>query len=201
MSTADVGALDTIIGQCQRFRSPDVRPLLTKWERRIPEDNERGILAGTDCFGHPMPAVTYRPIGDKPRKFSRADQQRHLSGFSAIGGGRREETSGNNLTSAQYRRLAGPPLAPRGNLSRVVTNLRTQQGYDDSRGVYFAIASWFDIVSRKGREFILAHFIGARTGHTTLPIRDLRGIRPADQAGYLDDLEAWGVAHVKATFI
>ena len=201
MSHANVGALDKIIGQCQRFRSPDVRPLLSKWERRIADTTHSRIDRGIGGDGQPLPAVTYRPVEGKERKWSCADQKRHLSGASPIGGRRIEETSHNNLTSAQYRRLTGPPLAPRGRGSRVHTNLRTQQGYDGSRGVFFAVAAWFDIVSKKGVPFLMAHFTGADTGRAKLKVRDLRGIAPADQGGFLDDLEAWGVAHTKATFI
>ena len=85
--------------------------------------------------------------------------------------------------------------------SRVITNLYTQQGYDGTRGVFFAIGAWKDVVSKNGVQFLIAHFTGADTGRFKLKVRDLRGIRPADQGGFLDDLEAWGVAHTQATFI
>ena len=71
-----------------------------------------------------------------------------------------------------------------------------------ARGACFSsVAAWFDILCAKGVPFILAHFLGLDTGRVKLKVRDLRGIAPADQGGFLDDLEAWGVAHTKATFI
>jgi hypothetical protein len=201
MATADVGALDHILDQCRAYRSPDVRPLLDRWEHRLADTTHSRIDAGLDGRGQPLPRVTYRPKGPPVTQWTRRDQRRHLAGASSIRrGGRVEETSHNNLTPAQYRRLTGPPLAPRGRGSRVHTNLRTQQGYDSSRGVFFVAAAWFDIVSRKGVPFLMAHFTGVNP-RVALPVRDLRGIAPADQGGFLDDLEAWGVAHTKATFI
>ena len=202
MSTANVGALDHILDQCRAFRSPDVRPLLNLWDKRLAETTHARIDAGLDGRGQPLPAVTYRPKGPPVTQWTRNDQKRHLAGALSIRRGARvEETAHNNLTSAQYRKLTGPPLAPRGRGSRVHTNLRTEQGYDSSRGVFYVVAAWFDIVSRKGVPFILAHFMGLDTGRVKLKVRDLRGIAPADQGGFLDDLEAWGVAHTKATFI
>jgi hypothetical protein len=196
----DLGGIDRILGQCQRFRAPDPKPLLTKWERRIKADNERGIMAGQDKDGEAMPAVTYRPKGDRG-KWGRKEQKAHLGRASHIGKGRVEETAGNNLTSAQYRKLAGPPLAPRGKLSRVITNLYTIQGFDSSRGVFYAVGAWADVISKKGVAFLIAHFTGANTGRFSLKVRDLRGIRPAGQKECLDDLEAWGEDHAKATFV
>ena len=201
MATANVGALDNIIDQFQRFAKPNVNPLLTKWERRLADTTHARIDAGLDGRGQPLPGVTYRPKGPPVTQWTKRDQARHLSGFSHVGGGRHEETAGNNLTSAQYRKLTGPPLAPRGRGSRVHTNLRTEQGYDGTRGVFYVSGRWFDIVSKKGVPFLLAHFTGASTGKFKLKVRDLRGIAPADQGGFLDDLEAWGEAHVKATFV
>ena len=205
MSQPNVGALDKILDQCRAYRSPDVRPLLNQWEKRLAETTHDRIDKGLDGRGQPIPGVTYRPKGPPVTQWTHRDQKRHLAGASNIQrGGRVEETAHNNLTSAQYRRLSGPPVAPRGRGSRVHTNLRTQQGYDGTRGVFFAVAAWFDILSRKGVPFILAHFTGAAVGRghkVKLPVRDLRGIAPADQGGFLDDLEAWGVAHTKATFI
>jgi hypothetical protein len=201
MSTANTGGLDRVLDQCRKFRTPDVRQLLNNWEKRLAETTHARIDQQLDGRGQRMPDVTYRPAKKKTREWSRGDQGRHLSGFSRIDGGRREESAGNNLTSAQYRKLTGPPLAPRGRGSRVHTNFRTQQGYDGTRGVFFAVGAWFDIISRKGVPFILAHFLGLDTGRVKLKVRDLRGIAPADQAGFMDDLEAWGVAHTKATFI
>jgi hypothetical protein len=195
---ANVGGLDRIIGQCRRFASPDPAPLLKIWRQIIEADNERGVLAGQDKDGNPLPAVTYRPVG-KAQKWGRK-QQRGVAARSGFTGPY-AAGSDQNLTSAQYRRLGGPPLAPRGKLSRVITRLQTGQGYDSSRGVYYAVGAWADVVSRKGVPFLLAHFTGASTGRFTLKVRDLRGIRPWGQGECLTALESWGAAHAKATFV
>ena len=192
MARVNVAALNKIIAQCERFRKPDVRPLLTSWERRIVADNKRGILAGKDKDGIDFKAVTYRPKGEparhRPKRQTRAQR----------------ESSGNNLSSAEYRKLAGPPLAPRGARSRIITNLYTEQGYDSLKRVYYAVGAWAGVVSKKGVEFLLAHFDGARCGkghRVKLPVRDARGIRPEGRAECLDDLAKWGDNHAKATFI
>src|SRR5947209_6256359 len=77
--------------------------------------------------------------------------------------------------------LGGPPLAPRGASSRVITNLFTQHGRDPADNTWFAEGAWFEVVSTRGIPFLMAHFTGAATGRghrVKLPVRDLRGVRP-----------------------
>jgi len=194
MGRFNVDALDRIRGQIERFRKPDVRPLLTRWEKRIVADNTRGILDGKDKDGRDMAAVTYRP-GKQTSKWG-VKEQRKLERRAVFTGGKFAETAHNNLTGAQYRRLAGPPLAPRGKFSRVITNLYTGQGYDSARRVYYAVGAWADVLSGKGIAFLIYHFAGGGR----LPRRDLRGIRPQGQAECLRDLEDWGDEHARASF-
>ena len=55
----------------------------------------------------------------------------------------------NNLTSAEYRQLGGPPLAPRGRYSRVITNLLTD--HEKLReGVWQVTYWWDDVVDVRG---------------------------------------------------
>jgi hypothetical protein len=86
----------------------------------------------------------------------------------------------NNLSTAAYKRLDGPPLAPRREASRVIANLVTGQGRDGDD--FFAAGGWQDVVSPKGVPFLGAHF----KGENGLPKRDLRGVRP------------WGMAKARA---
>src|SRR5262245_18051894 len=107
--------------------SPHLGPLMTSFMKIITEDNRKGVLAGTDKNGHPMDPVTYRPIG-RARRLT-ADQKNvannrlRRGGFDGLG----IYAAGlhNILTRREHERLAGPPLAPRGAFSRVITNLIT----------------------------------------------------------------------------
>ncbi len=186
MATFDYAALGRLQSRLQGFVHADPAPLLAQWRVIIEEDNRKGVLAGLDKDGYPMPPVTYRP---KPpaMKWGKAKQAKHLKGATS--------PTHNNLTPAQYRRLSGPPLAPRGIHSRVITNLLTGSGWDSAEGVYFAEGAWFDVVSTKGVPFLEAHFTGAWTGRnhaTKLPRRDLRGVRPWGRQQALAALVAWG---------
>jgi hypothetical protein len=107
---------------------------------------------------------------------------------SSVKAGKFEGGVGNNLTSSQYRLLGGPPLAPRDQFSRVITNFKTT--YTDPRqgGKEWAvIGAWDDVVNKDGIHFLPFHFNG--TGR--LPRRDLRGIRPAGVAKAMDALRNW----------
>jgi hypothetical protein len=141
---------------------------MEEWERIIEQDNRRGVLAGQDKDGRPMVPVTYRPAGDKPKRWTKANDKK----VAARAGLQGPIASGydDNLTSAEYRRLAGQPLAPRGLNSRSIKNLLTQHGRDG--GGWFAEGAWFDVVSRKGVQFLMAHFTVATCGRghrTKLP--------------------------------
>ena len=155
---------------------PDAEPLMIRWRAIIEEDNKRGVLAGTDKDGRPMPPITYRPASAKPKSWSYKQEQSHLAKHGHLG------ALGDNLTPAEYRKLGGPPLAPRGVRSRSVANLLTAHGRDPGSGhTWFAEGAWFDVVSPKGVQFLPAHFDGARCGRNhaiKLPVRDLRGVRP-----------------------
>jgi len=80
----------------------------------------------------------------------------------------------------------GPPLAPRGAFSRVITNLVT--GYEVlASGAYSAYGLWNEVVNAKGRKFLHYHFEG--TGR--LPVRDLRGVRPEGVERARKAAKAW----------
>ena len=146
---------------------PPAEPLMIDLEKEITRDNREKILAGQDMDGGQMPRVTYRPKGPAA-KWTRAKQARvkSRSGFK----GPYASGSDENLTSAQYRLLAGPSTAPRGKDSRVITHLYTGHGRDGDG--WFAEGVWFDIVSRKG-----VHFL-----QYLLPRFRIDGLRPVGQA-------------------
>ncbi len=180
MATFDYAGLGRLQDRLQAFVHTDPAPLLAQWRIIIEEDNRKGILAGLDKDGQPMRPVTYRP---KPaaKTWGKAKQAKHLAGATS--------PAHNNLTSAQYRRLAGPPLAPRGAHSRVITNLLTGSGWDSAERVWFAEGAWFDVVSRRGVPFLPYHF---HLLPSRLPKRDLTGVRPWGRQRALTALVAWG---------
>lgn len=158
----------------KRLGDSDLSPLMAFWEKRMSEDNTRGVMHGLDRYGRPLKPVTYRPKGD-----ARGVSGLQRSRFVGVGPSR----SGlyNNLTSKEYRRLTGPPLAPRGMFSRVITHAHTGHGYLTTSvgGVavngpgWFACLVWVDVVSMKNVPFLRFHFEGLGQKQ-----RDLRGVRP-----------------------
>ena len=171
-------------------------PLMRHWERIIESDNREGVLAGTDKDGGYMLAVTYRPVrpGVKLTVAQRLGQntRKRRGDFS----GRGPAVSGwnNNLTSSEYRLLDGPPLAPRRQFSRVITNLVTTSFPDSNDpNKWYAIGAWDSVVSAKGVHFLPFHF----NGEGNLPMRDLRGVRPEGKAKAKESLCAWAMLTIR----
>jgi len=93
----------------------------------------------------------------------------------------------NNLTHAEYQLLSGPPLAPRGQFSRVITNLKTAfTGPPYGEPAWMAIGAWDEVVDIHGQQFLKYHFEGI--GQIQ---RDLRGVRPAGMAKAMDAMRNW----------
>jgi hypothetical protein len=149
----DLTGLDRLERAVKSLGEISYAPLMAEWETILSDDNTRSAMAGIDGKGNPLQPVTYRP-----KSVRRIDYKL---------------LSNNNLTSSHYRSLAGPPLAPRGMQSRIVTNYRTASA-ELSDGRWTAIGAWEDVLSTKGVSFLRYHF----TGSGALPVRDLRGIRP-----------------------
>jgi hypothetical protein len=188
-SYVDMTGLDVLRSRVSDIQNPDFTPLMKRLMRIIEEDNRKGVLAGLDKDGMPMERVTYRPKGGKAAKPTDAqrntDNPRKRKGsFSGFG----PAASGwnNNLTSAEYRRLGGPALAPRGAFSRVITNLRTAFEKVSSH-VWDAYGAWYEVVDQRGRPFLGHHF----DGDGGLPRRDLRGVRPEGRAKAREATVAW----------
>jgi hypothetical protein len=183
--TLDLGGLDRTLEGLRRLKDPDATPLMLSWMRILATDNRQGILAGLDADGVPMAPVRYRPKGPpkRPRKAK-------FQGFGPYSSGLH-----GNLSSAEYRQLGGPPLAPRGPYSRVITNYHTD--YARLRVGYWQVTFWWeDVVSVKGNPFLRYHF----EGMGRLPRRDLRGIRPTGQVKVAQALQAWGRDTIRQAF-
>jgi hypothetical protein len=190
-SWSDYGAMMRLFG---RLADPDPTPMLEEWEGIIRDDNRRGILAGQDKDGNPMVPVAYRPRGE-PKKANK--RQKNGAGIRGIFSGLGPAAAGlhNNLTSREYRKLGGPPLAPRGPNSRVITNLVTDITTKPVGGIWAAFGYWDEVVSTRGVPFLMAHFTGAATGRggrAKLPARDLRGVRPWGRNQAVLAMQRWG---------
>lgn len=172
-----LGKLTRVRDRLERLKNLDFSPLMLEWEAIMEEDNRTGILAGLDKDGRPMLPVTYRPT-KKPLLPNK--RQTNNGNTSVMGFGPSSAGLNNNLTYREYRRLAGPPLAPRGASSRVVTNHVTRSGRRSGR--WFAEAGWADIVDTRGKPFL----------KYLLEDRDIAGVRPTGRQ------LAWDALH---TFI
>jgi hypothetical protein len=166
-----------------KLKDPDPTPMLEHWKAIIVEDNRSGVLSGTDCNGKPLEKVTYRG-GVAKKTLYRRGAAFGKPPVAFLGG------TGDNLSAAEYRKLTGPPLAPRGEASRVIANL-TVNSAKLGPGRWEVVAGWEDILSRKGRPFIHAHFTGWKFKHFELKQRDLRGVRPGGVAKLKKALSDW----------
>jgi len=176
LNVENSAALDRLMARLRRLQNPDATPLMQTWMRYIIEDNKRGVLAGLDKDGNPLAPVTYRPEDKlKPAKLTREQKLGVTRGKTGRFGGHGPLASGlhNNLTSAEYRQLGGPPLAPRGAFSRVVTNLKTEFDHP-SPDRWMAYGWWDQVVANDGTtKFLKYHFYGIGQKR-----RDLTGVRP-----------------------
>ena len=166
---ADLSGLDRLVDHLKRIGRPNPKLLIARTIIVMGQDNRRGVLAGLDKDGRPMDPVTYRPKGQG--RYATARQRNHGKARAKVGrfGGLGPMAAGlhNNLSRREYERLNGPPLAPRRQHSRVITN------YDlapviDSPLHFGVIGVWRQVVDVKGRPFL----------HHLFKRRDIRGVRP-----------------------
>lgn len=176
MATVEIN-LDATIAMLRRLADPDPTPLMEKWEAIIVEDNARGVLdARTDWQDQPLKPVTYRPRYPSTSS-RRKDTSGEIRGFGPLAAGLH-----GNLPSAEYLALAGPPLAPQGANSRVITNLMTAHGQDPGQDyAWFAMGAWAEVVDVRGRPFLERAFV----------TRDLAGVRAWGLNEAIQELQAW----------
>lgn len=168
ISLQNLEAADRLIARFRALANPDASPLMLTWQRLIVEDNRRGVLAGTDKDGNPLAPVTYRPVGEKIHAYRRSP-----AGVTPKFIGMNQAWLFGNLPSSMYRRLDGPPLAPRGVFSRVIQNLKTDSDHP-AADQWRAWGYWDEVVARDGKtKFLKYHFMGIKQKR-----RDLSGVRP-----------------------
>lgn len=176
------GGFDALSRKLSRLKDPDASPLMETWEKIIVEDNRKGVLAGTDKDDRPMPPLKYR--GGK----GASAKGRKGGARGTVAAGANNPGTGGNLTTAEYQKLTGPRLAPRGANSRVITNLHTGSGRDPgAANRWFAMGAWLDVVSKRGAKILPAHF----SGLNRLPRYDLAGVRAWGQKQAREALRQW----------
>lgn len=170
----------------QTLQNFDATPLMERWEDIIVEGNRRGVLSGVDGFDNPAPPLQYRGGAGKPtgnRRVPNYGTTTHeTTGFGPYATGLHD-----NLTTAQYRRLTGPRLAPRREQSRIIKNLHTRIDHNPSAGTWAVIGAWADVVSAKGVPFLEFHFKGMGRN----PRYDLTEVRPQDLQFCLNALQSF----------
>lgn len=173
---------DALSRKLAKLKDPDASPLMEQWERIIVEDNRKGVLAGTDKDGQPMPPLKYRNGVGAPTKGRKGTAK----GVVAVGA--HQGGTGANLSTAEYKKLTGPRLAPRGAASRVIANLHTGSGRDPgAANRWFAMGAWLDVVTKKGEELLPFHFLGKGRN----PKYDLAGVRPWGKRQAVEALRQW----------
>lgn len=204
-----------------------VGPLIKSWGRILFEDNRRGVLMGLDKDDRSVMRTHYRTSYtqagiDRPtyvKGILAPDAMKswlvNISG-SEMGMGGFKGGTGNNLTKNEYKKLTGPPLAPRGMASRIISNYVVNV-FTQQNGVYGVEGGWNDVVSNRGYPFLYAHFNGTglhkggnyatfmpsrrfrrinNSGNgfgrgRNLPRRDMNGLRAWGRKRANDDLNRW----------
>lgn len=183
MSKVNMVGLRKLVGQLERLGRPNPKPLLDRTIIVMAEDNRKGVLAGLDKDGRAMAPVTYRPKGRGRYATARQRNQGRARATVGVFGGYGPMAAGlnNNLTRREYERLGGPPLAPRRQHSRVITNYRLST-FVDSPLKFGVVGMWFEVADVKGRKFLSRLF----------KKRDIRGVRPEAMKSLRRSFIAWG---------
>jgi hypothetical protein len=188
----DLSGLDRTIAKLTKLNDLNAAPLMKTWGDIMIEGNRRGVLAGLDKDGVPMKPVTYRPKAPGPLKQTKRPRIGKFQGLQAENYG--------NLPSGLYRLLGGPPLAPRAQMSRVITNFRvTFGGPITGARTWFVLGGWYEVVSLKRVPFLRYHF-RPEEYNSPLPRRDLAGVRPVDIQKAREALQNWAKLELRKIF-
>lgn len=183
----------------ERLQTVDnyIGPLMMAWKAVLVEDNRRGVLAGLDKDDHEVKPTHYRKsftqagidpplfVRDVPNPFGGENWKVNVSGQPGEAGFK--PGRGHDLTTRQYQQQSGPPLAPRGMASRIISNY-TVKPMATEAGHFGVEGGWDDFVSNSGREILPFHFdssvdaaswipkVGVGRGKN-LPRRNMSGLR------------------------
>lgn len=168
--------LEGLVERLRALRGVDLTPVATRCAEILVEGNRRGVLAGLDGNNAPMPPLKYRGGAAKKTRNRRVPDF-GTTLYETTGAGPFATGLHDNLTTAQYKQLTGPRLAPRREGSRVIKNLHPEVERPDD-DTWVAVAAWDNVRSPDGTMFLPYHFNGA----DGMPRYDLRPIRPEDFA-------------------
>jgi hypothetical protein len=146
-----------------------VGPLMVAWAKVLVEDNRKGVLAGRDKNDTVVMKTHYRT------SFVQAgyDRPTYVKGVVNPAGDRSwlvnirgnmdspgyKGGSSHNLKTSEYKKMSGPPLAPRGMASRIISNYVVSPIFETG-GRYGVEGGWNDVTGRNGYPFLYAHFNG-----------------------------------------
>lgn len=193
--------------------------LMQSWGKVLVEDNRRGVLAGLDKNGYRVTPTNYRTsmtqagvdrptyVKVVPNPFGAPDWKTNISGGHADGF---KPGAGANLSTRQYKQLSGPPLAPRGMASRIISNYTVAPVQGLNNHEWGVEGGWDDVVDKRGQPFLKYHFSGtgrnvggvylwspvfgpnSRPGRgRNLPQRDMRGLRDWGKKKAREHLNQW----------
>ena len=196
-----------------------VGPLITAWTAVLIEDNRRGVMQGIDGDGKRMKPTKYRKslrqtsAGESGDMFFNAQGEAFSNvetpqGFSFANLTGQNDSPGfkpgpsANLKNREYRKLTGPPLAPRGPASRVISNYTVEPLTSNNGNTVGVEGGWEDVVSDKGFEFLPVHFQGFGSQNPVfassisgpnrnMPRRNLVGLRAWGKAQARKELNEW----------
>lgn len=172
-----------------------VGPLMMAWAKVLVEDNRRGVLAGVDGNDQPVKPTSYRQSFtqagiDKPTYVksvfnvqTNASWRVNVSGTQSGSGYKPGPLA--NLTTREYKKQSGPPLAPRGMASRIISNYAIEAVQNEN--ILGVEGRWYEVVDKKGRSFLPYHFNGGKH----LPMRNMVGLRRWGKQRARRDLREW----------
>jgi hypothetical protein len=202
--TLDFAPVARVRNALQKIADLDASPLATILEGVLREDNRRGVLAGLDGDGNPMTPTKYRRSSVSANPGMTAAFGELGPGYARLAVG----DYGQSLSTKEYQNKSGPPLAPQGERSRVVSNYFTV--HERSGDLYTVEGYWDNIFSKKGVPFLHAHFVGLHatyfgaTGngrHTVnLPRRDLVGLRAWGREEARRQIDLWARLQIALAF-
>lgn len=208
-----------------------VMPLLQAWSNVLVEDNRRGVMMGVDGDGVPMKPTKYRlsltqtAAGKSTDTFFNSQGTRisglalaytgpsvgsYFANTSGMSGGLGFKAGpSGNLATAQYRKMTGPPLAPRGVASRVISNY-VVEAMPAGLNAVGVEGGWNDVVSKSGVSFLPFHFAGYGSQddifassiagpNRNLPKRNLVGLRQWGKTQARKELNAWATQLMTVT--
>lgn len=148
---------DLLQAELLRYENPNLEPLMEEIKDVLYDQNKISVLAGIDVDDQPMP-ITQRQLKVNESNARRATQGQGPRLF-------KQNRSPYGLVHD------GPPLDPRYQESRIITNLAMTH-HEEAPGEWWVIGAWDTVVSSKGVQFMPFHF----RGEGKLPKRNRAGI-------------------------